>query len=81
MNWKKATRIIVWASVFGILGYDALAVQYGGVDSSISALIKSVSHDWPVVPFMAGFLCGHLWFGMGKRDRKCTNTRPDSSKS
>lgn len=59
---KKVTVIFIILVTFIILGFDVfvIAADPSG-ESSISAVIRSVSHDWPILPFAIGAVCGH-WF-------------------
>ena len=41
--------------------WDAYAVASGNTQSTVSGAIREWSTRWPVVPFLAGFLCGHLF--------------------
>lgn len=48
-----------------IFGYDYLLVSSDdGVSISVSEWIDRMSHLYPVIPFLVGVMCGHLFFGI-----------------
>ena len=59
------TGIIIIAVVVGLVAWDIYARAVGGVASTISAVILSLSFRYPFIPFAAGLLCGHLFAPQG----------------
>ena len=59
MNTKKLTTIIILITLTGLIIYDIVIAVSGGV--TISEVVWSVL-DKPFIPFLAGFLCGHLFW-------------------
>lgn len=60
----QASRDVVFfllLAIFTSVGlYDVIATRIENWES-VSDLIREWSKKWPVIAFMAGFLCGHLW--------------------
>ena len=69
-DWKKITAIFTALVVVVALAYDVYAIVMGGTEASISHLIIHYSYDMPLVPFLVGVVCGHLFWRM--RDDKTT---------
>lgn len=45
-----------------IFGYDAYAMIRYGLDKTISWVIWTNSKEAPIIPFVAGLICGHLFW-------------------
>lgn len=43
--------------------YDVWTLARRGYTTTISWVIYKSSTKWPVIAFVSGFLCGHLFFG------------------
>lgn len=61
---KKITMIVLALSISFLIGYDIYAILIDGSKSSISAVIIEFSYKMPFFTFMAGVLCGHLFWRM-----------------
>lgn len=61
---KKLTTIIIIFSVVFLLGYDVFAIVKGGTEASISSIVITFAYKFPLMPFMVGLLCGHLFWRM-----------------
>ena len=71
------TGLIVTTGVI-ILGiYDLVAVTFGGVDASVSRFLLGSAMVAPLIPFVFGFICGHLF---GKLYLTCDKCKRDMSK-
>lgn len=55
------TLNVIIATIIIVLLYDVYAVFKGGFTNTISWVIYSNSLKYPVIPFAAGVLCGHLF--------------------
>lgn len=64
MNYKKITAVFIGISIAIIAGYDVFVIASAGSGASISWAIISWSREHPVVSFVAGFICGHLFWSM-----------------
>lgn len=62
MNWRRCSQLCVIVSVIVIIAYDICAAIWGGRHETVSGIIWDWSAKHPVLPFAAGFLCGHLFF-------------------
>lgn len=70
MKLKKATIYFCVLALAIILGYDAWVFSRGGTESTISYVIYEWSYDYPFGAFLAGFVCGHLFWQMKKPKEK-----------
>ncbi len=64
MTAKKMTAIFIGVCVVVIGAYDVYAILVGGKEASISWTLVEWSYDYPSIPFLSGFLCGHLFWRM-----------------
>lgn len=55
------TRYIIAVLVAGILLLDIVLAVVLGIDATISVQITAWSHEYPVIPFAFGCLCGHFF--------------------
>lgn len=69
-NWRKRTQTLIWLVLALICIWDVFAKSLGGMGSTVSSLMFDLGFEWPVIPFMAGFLCGHFFFSMWGRESK-----------
>ena len=53
-----------------IAAYDFYIIYKKGKKESISAWIIRLSHKYPSIPFLLGFVCGHLFWSMDTNDWK-----------
>lgn len=58
---KKATTIIVCVTVALLIFWDLIAVS-GGVDPTISNVIKEASQRYAMVPYSGGVLVSHFFW-------------------
>lgn len=69
------TSLIVTGTIIALGIYDLYAVNFGGIDSSISRFLQNSAFDAPLVAFTFGFICGHC-FGYFKPH--CPKCRKDA---
>jgi hypothetical protein len=69
-SWKRTTGYFVLALVVATLAYDLAAVRAAGYEASVSRFVVNLTKDWPIVPFLAGVVAGHLWFPAAKDKKK-----------
>ena len=62
MNWMALTEIVLVVLPLAVIIYDVIAIEKGGTEASISAVVLKTSLKRPIVPFAVGVLCGHLFF-------------------
>lgn len=71
MNWKKITTVSISILLVVVLVYDAFVISVGGTEASISSIIIEFSYKMPIFTFLAGVVCGHLFWRMkGNKDTK-----------
>lgn len=62
------TFTFMLVTVFAIIVFDFYIILKKGKYYSISAYIIRMSHKYPSVPFLLGFVCGHLFWSMDTSD-------------
>lgn len=60
MNYVKISKWVVVITTIVILVYDLFA-YLSHQDATISETLLQWAKDYPVVPFLGGLLCGHLF--------------------
>lgn len=76
MNLKKLTAWFILVAVLVIAVYDGYVLIEGGTEASISHTLYMWSHKYPLVTFLWGMLCGHLFWRI--RDTKETRKLNDA---
>ncbi len=61
MKFYKGTVLFIVAGVVAITAYDVWALA-GGYERTISFTLGAAAYQWPAIPFVFGFLAGHLFF-------------------
>jgi 1-aminocyclopropane-1-carboxylate deaminase/D-cysteine desulfhydrase-like pyridoxal-dependent ACC family enzyme len=59
---QVTTVVMMVAALIVLLAYDIFAAVTAGTNATISWMLWTLSHKWPIIPFSVGFLCGHLFF-------------------
>lgn len=67
LRWAGLAIIIAVAVV--LLGWTIYAYSVEGAHSSVSAWLYWLGY-YPIVPFVLGFLAGHVWPVFGRRPRE-----------
>lgn len=62
MNVRKISEWVLLGCVLVILVWDIIAGISGVHHGSISGVIWDISKKYPIVPFVSGFLMGHLFW-------------------
>lgn len=69
MDYLLVTKLIILAIVLVIVGWDAYLLWqyhwYGEIEAqyaTFSVVIYESSRRWPVIPFVFGFLAGHIFW-------------------
>lgn len=65
MNLAKAKMMTIYFSIAAliiILAFDGWVMLQHGQEATISWMVISYSYDQPLVPFLAGVVCGHFWW-------------------
>lgn len=68
---RKITLLVITFVVFVLIFYDIwICINYGAV-STISYVTWTSAKNYPIIPFAAGVLCGHLfWTQQVKLNKK-----------
>jgi hypothetical protein len=64
LNWKQITLYFIAITAAVIAGYDIFVMQVGGKEASISQQLILISYEYPIVTFLLGVICGHLFWRM-----------------
>ena len=64
----KKTPVILAFFVGALLVYDLYALMYLGWDETISVATLQLSKKFPIVSFLAGLVCGHLFWPQEPRN-------------
>lgn len=72
---KNMTMIFTVVIVVIVTVYDVYAMAIGGTENSISHMLITYAYHYPILPFLVGFIMGHLFWRM--RDTKETNKVSD----
>ena len=65
-SWKKITSIFIAVGIVVAIAYDVIVINMSGPDNSISQVVIDWAYEFPIFSFMAGGLCGHLFWQMSK---------------
>jgi len=68
MNKQLLTGLILAACLVGLIIYDAVAIGLWGANSTISSVVHAVTVRLPFTLFLAGFVCGHLFWNLAEDD-------------
>jgi hypothetical protein len=61
-KFQNITILVMCIAVVLLLAYDVFVALHAGTNATISWMIWTLSHEYPIIPFSVGFLCGHLFF-------------------
>jgi hypothetical protein len=77
------TLIFIFSLLFLIIVFDIFIILKKGKQSSISAYIIRYSKLFPSIPFILGFVCGHLFWSMSEEsvydNVKCEKIKLESN--
>lgn len=65
MTIKKVqgiTILVIVSAIVILLAYDTWAAFAGTTNGTISWVVWTYAHKYPIIPFLVGGLCGHLFF-------------------
>ena len=64
-NYRKRAMLLVLAVVAIIFGVDAYWLATEGYFATVSYNVYTTSKENPAIPFVIGFIMGHLFFPQG----------------
>jgi len=64
MKYRPITILLLLVIVAVLIVYDIYVAVFGEPGSTISSVVYMTSSRHPWVAFLAGFLCGHLFWRM-----------------
>ena len=56
------TRMLILLIVLLDMGWDVYLLAVGDRDAMFSVVLYESAKLWPVIGFVAGFLCGHVFW-------------------
>lgn len=56
------TGMLILATVVSALAYDLYAYRKSGGEATISNWVRTMSREWPMIPFILGVLVGHFFW-------------------
>ncbi len=62
MNYRKRALLLVLAVVVIVFGIDAYWIATEGYEATVSFNVYETSKENPVIPFLMGFICAHLFW-------------------
>lgn len=62
IDGPTVTKMALLLTLICLLAYDLFAVYRFGYDGTISLVVFTMAKTWPIIPFLAGIVVGHLFF-------------------
>ena len=62
MSYVHVTRMLVVFIVAVVAAWDVYVIYQGQQEATFSVVLYESSRRWPVIPFVLGFLCGHIFW-------------------
>lgn len=62
VHGPTVTRMVLLMTLVCLLGYDLFAVYKFGYEGTISLVVFTMAKSYPIIPFLAGVVVGHLFF-------------------
>ena len=62
MSYVHVTRMLIVFIILVVALWDCYVLYQGQQQATFSVVIYESSKKWPVIPFVLGFLCGHIFW-------------------
>ena len=62
IHGPTVTLMVLLLTLICLLGYDLFAVYRFGYEGTISLVVFTMAKAYPIIPFLAGIIVGHLFF-------------------
>jgi len=62
VHGPTVTRMVLTMTLVCLLVYDLFAVYRFGYEGTISLVVFTMAKSYPIIPFLAGVVVGHLFF-------------------
>ena len=62
MDYTLITRLIIFFVAIVVVMWDSFLIFRGHTDATFSVVLYESARDFPVISFVAGFLCGHVFW-------------------
>jgi hypothetical protein len=62
VDGPTVTIMTLLLALVALLGYDLFAVYRFGYEGTISLVVFTTAKAFPIIPFLAGVVVGHLFF-------------------
>lgn len=64
---RQLTVYMLFAVLFGLVGYDIYVTAYGDFEATITGVIVALSDRFPLITFALGMLAGHFFWPQQSR--------------
>ena len=68
MDYTLITRLIIFFVAVVVVIWDAFLMFKGHTDATFSVVLYESARKWPVIAFVVGFLCGHVFWQVYPKD-------------
>lgn len=79
VDGPTVTRLTLLLTLIALLGYDLFAVYRFGYDGTISLVVFTMAKAYPIIPFLAGIVVGHLFFPIEGTNASSSGKDPGGS--
>jgi len=62
MDYTIITKLMLFFAVFIAVLWDAFLILKGHINATFSVVLYESAREFPVIGFVAGFLCGHVFW-------------------
>ena len=62
MDYTSTTRLLMIFIAFTVAVWDTFLIYRGHTESTFSVVLYESARQWPVIAFVLGFLCGHIFW-------------------
>lgn len=70
MNTSKVTRMVLLFCIGACVIWDVFVAWNPIPDDTISEMTLQFAMDNPTVPFLVGYICGHLFWPQNPKENK-----------
>jgi uncharacterized membrane protein len=68
MDHVVITRMLIVLVILTMGSWDAYLICTGNEDATVSVVLYESARKWPVIAFVVGFLCGHVFWQVYPKD-------------
>jgi len=60
MTAPNLLAVLLFALIILVFLWDSAVIAMGNYEETVSSIIRSWSHEYPIFPFLVGMVVGHL---------------------